>query len=262
MIIIDKNKRNILLFIAAIPLLYSIQGHAYQSPEGIMVAVSNPQTKDIKADDDFTVDDEDEIKVNDPFESFNRAIFKFNDELYTGVMKPIAIGYRAVIPEKARSSIKNFFTNLLAPVRVVNAALQLKGQDATNELVRFGVNTIIGFAGFLDVARDDFNIKIKKEDFGQTLGHYGMGSGPYLVLPLWGPSSVRDGFGLLVDGVYLDPVAYLDKTEDYLIVRFIDIETTISLDKDTYEAIKKDSLDPYIFIRNAYTQQRTGAVNK
>ena len=248
-----NKKQKIMMLVAAIPLLYSIQGYAFQSQEGIMVAINNPQTRGTNADDDFTSVDTEEIKVNDPFESFNRAMFSFNDGLYTNVMKPIAIGYRAVVPEKGRSSVKNFFTNLLAPVRIVNAALQLKGKDATNEIVRFGVNTTIGIVGLFDVARDDFKIKIKHEDFGQTLGHYGVGSGPYLVLPLWGPSSIRDGAGLLVDGIYLDPLAYVDETEDYLIARFIDVETTISLDKDTYEAIKKDSLDPYIFIRNAYS---------
>jgi len=213
-------------------------------------------------DDDFTNGDDEDIEVSDPFESFNRAVFKFNDATYVHVLKPIARGYRSVVPQRGRESIGNFFSNLLAPVRIVNSAFQLKGQDASNETFRFLINSTIGVLGLFDVAKNDFRINIKKEDFGQTLGHYGVGNGPYLVIPFLGPSTIRDGVGLLVDGTWLDPIAYLDETGEYLAVKFVDIETTISLDKDTYEAIKKDSLDPYIFLRDAYIQHRTGAVKK
>lgn len=214
-------------------------------------------------EEDFTEDDT-IIEVSDPLEGINRAIFTFNDKAYVYVLKPIAIGYRNVVPEKGRVSIQNFFSNLVSPIRIVNAALQLKGEDASNEFARFLINTTFGFAGFFDVAKNDFDLKIKEEDFGQTLGHYGVGNGPYLVLPLFGPSTIRDGVGRLVDGYALDPLNHIydDEFERYLLARWIDVETDISLDKDTYEAIKRDALDPYIFLRNAYIQLRAGAVRK
>jgi len=214
-------------------------------------------------EDDFTEDeDEDEIKIYDPIENINRKIFIFNDGAYFYVLKPIAKGYRAAVPEQGRVAVSNFFSNLLAPVRIVNSALQLKGEDATNEVFRLIINSTIGLAGLFDVAKNDFKIKIKKEDFGQTLGHYQVGNGPYIVIPIIGPTTLRDGFGLLVDGAFLDPLNHIydDESERYILARAVDIETTLSLDKDTYEAIKKDSLDPYLFLRNAYLQFRAGAV--
>jgi len=219
--------------------------------------------EDFTQDEDFT-EDKDEIIVNDPIEPFNRAMFSFNDKAYTYVLKPIAVGYRNVVPEGGRVSIKNFFTNLLAPVRIANSAFQLKGEDATNEFVRFMINTTIGLGGFFDVAKSDFKISMKKEDFGQTMGHYGIGNGAYLVLPLFGPTTMRDGFGQLVDGAAFDPlnIIFDDEIEEYLISRWVNITNELSLDKDTYEAIKRDSIDPYIFLRNAYIQFRAGAVEK
>jgi len=212
-------------------------------------------------EEDFT-EDEDELEVNDPFESVNRKIFAFNDATYFYVFKPVAKGYRAVVPEGGRLSVSNFFSNLLAPVRIVNSGLQLKGEDATNETMRLIINSTLGLAGLFDVARNDFKITIKKEDFGQTMGHYQVGNGPYIVIPFLGPSSIRDGIGLLIDGAYLDPLNYIydDETGRYLFAKWVDIETTLSLDKDTYEAIKNDAIDPYLFLRNAYIQHRAGAV--
>lgn len=218
-------------------------------------------TTPTEIEEDFS-DDEDEIIVSDPFESINRKIFSFNDTAYVYILKPIARGFRAVIPEKGRVAVNNFFSNLLSPVRIANAAMQLKGEDATNEIVRLIVNSTLGLGGLFDIAKNDFKIKIKKEDFGQTLGHYKVANGPYIVIPFLGPSTIRDGVGLLVDGTAFDPVSYIydDETGRYILVKLIDIENTISLDQDTYEAIKKDSLDPYLFLRNSYIQHRAGVV--
>lgn len=234
--------------------------------ETVVPAAPTAPLKQNDLEEDFTGEGEIEarVEVSDPLESFNRAMFTFNDKAYVYVLKPIAIGYRKVVPEKGRVSVKNFFTNLTAPVRIVNSTFQLKGEDATNEFARFLINTTFGLAGLFDVAKNDFGIDIKDEDFGQTLGHYGVGNGPYLVLPLLGPSTVRDGIGQLVDGSTLDLLNYIydDELEKYLVARWVDVETDLSLDKDTYEALKRDALDPYVFIRNAYIQLRTGAVKK
>ncbi len=239
-------------------------------PPSICAQTKTAPTKEQAAaiEDDFTEDDftkdENEIIVSDPIEPFNRAMFSFNDKVYVYFLKPVAKTYRKVVPEPGRVSIKNFFSNLLAPVRIVNSALQLKGEDASNEFVRMMVNTTIGLGGFFDVAKSDFKISMKKEDFGQTLGHYGIGNGAYLVIPLFGPTTVRDGIGLVVDGTTLDPLDRIfdDEFEQYLLTRWVNITNELSLDKDTYESIKKDSIDPYIFLRNAYIQFRAGAVEK
>jgi len=149
-------------------------------------------------DDDLLFLDEDEeiLDVYDPLETLNRGIFWFNDKLYFYLLKPVAKGYRWVMPDPLMLGIGNFFSNLASPIRIINAGLQGKFSDAGNELTRFGVNTTIGIAGFFDTAKDHFDLKKKNEDTGQTLGYYGIGPGPYLVLPFFGPSSFRDGIGL------------------------------------------------------------------
>ena len=258
----NKTRINFIPHLACLWLLCMPLSSVYAET---IAPVQAAPVKTADIEEDFTGEGSaDAVEVSDPLEGFNRAMFSFNDKAYVYVLKPIAVGYRQVVPEKGRVSVNNFFSNLVAPVRIVNSALQLKGEDATNEFARFLINTTFGLAGLFDVAKNDFDIDIKKEDFGQTLGHYGVGNGPYLVLPLFGPSTVRDGIGQAIDGSTLDllNVIYDDELERYLVARWVDVETTISLDKDTYEALKRDALDPYIFIRNAYIQHRAGAVEK
>ena len=211
-------------------------------------------------DDDFE-DDEPATPVADPLQGFNRAMFWVNDKLYFFLLKPVARVVR-IIPEPARISLSNFFSNLGTPIRLINAGLQLKFHDAGNELKRFVVNSTIGIGGLFDPAKNWLGIAKKKEDTGQTFGYYGIGSGPYLVIPVIGPTNFRDGIGLLAD-FYLHPVTYIvDEFSDILIIEAIDYTNNLSLDKDTYESIKKDALDPYLFIRDAYTQMREGRIKK
>jgi phospholipid-binding lipoprotein MlaA len=208
-------------------------------------------------DDDW---DDDIFLIADPLEAFNRAMFAFNDRLYFLVLKPVARVYR-VVPTPVRTSTRNFFSNLRAPIRITNSLFQLKLVDAGNELLRFGVNSTIGIGGLFDPARKYLGIRQKSEDFGQTLGRYGVGHGFYLVAPVYGPTSLRDGTGALFDGYFLDPVVFL--VDDYWqsagLMTFEGINT-LSLDRDTYEAIKRDALDPYVFIRDAYAQSRAAEV--
>jgi phospholipid-binding lipoprotein MlaA len=160
-----------------------------------------------------------------------------------------------------RISVKNFFLNLQAPLRIVNAGLQGKFAVAGTELTRFGTNTTLGIGGLFDPANEHFDQQPHDEDTGQTLGFYGIGSGPYLVLPILGPSNLRDGVGLFAD-TYLDLAWYLwgdDKSDDnydYVGARVVDALNELSLDKDTYEGIKQDALDPYLFVRDAHAQYR------
>jgi len=160
-----------------------------------------------------------------------------------------------------RVSVGNFFSNLAAPIRVVNNSLQGKIGPAGGELMRFIINTTVGIGGLFDPATRYAAIPESDEDFGQTLGRYGIGAGPYLVLPLVGPSNARDGLGWAVD-LFLDPLPYLASGVEYWAAKGTNIVNTVSLDKDTYEGIKRDALDPYLFVRDAYAQHRTGKIER
>jgi len=199
--------------------------------------------------------------IADPIEPVNRAMFWFNDKLYFYLLKPVARGYRAVVPEPARVSVGNFFSNLWTPIRAVNSLLQLKGEAAARELARFTINTTIGFGGLLDPAGKHAGLEKQDEDFGQTMGRYGVGPGFYLVLPVLGPSNLRDGIGRIPD-YYLDPLTYMLDGYESWGARGFERVNYLSLDKDTYEGVKRESLDPYITIRNAYIQHREAQIEK
>ena len=204
----------------------------------------------------------DEILINDPFEPLNRGVFWVNDKLYFYLFKPIAKGYRLVLPRPARVSVRNFFSNLTTPIRAGNALLQLKFRDFGTEVYRFAINSTFGVLGFFDPAESIAGVKQRNEDFGQTMGFYGLGHGFYLVLPIVGPSSLRDGIGSFADS-FADPLRYADfRTIEYLGVKWFDVENRLSLDHDTYEGIVQDSLDPYLFMRGAYAQRRKAQVGE
>lgn len=212
-------------------------------------------------DDDLSfLDDEDEIlEVYDPWETMNRAIFAFNDKAYFWVMKPVARGWRWLGPEPLRLGIRNFFSNLRAPIRFINAALQGKFRVAGDEITRFAVNSTLGIGGLYDPAKAHWNLDMQIEDTGQTLAHYGVGPGPYLVLPFLGPSNARDAVGLLPD-IYYSLVPQVFDGTAYWIAISADIINFLSIDKDTYEGIKRDALDPYLFLRDAYSQYRLNLI--
>ena len=205
--------------------------------------------------------EEEEVVVADPLEGVNRALFTVNDRLYFWLLKPVARGWRH-LPGPVRRSVANFFTNLTAPARVVNDTLQGKIGQAGNEIMRFVINSTAGGLGLWDVARfDPVLARPPAEDFGQTLGRYGVGAGPYLVLPLLGPSNLRDAVGRVAD-FFLDPFTYVNDTTIYYGAKGVDVVNDTSLDRDTYEAIKRDSLDPYLTIRDAYAQHRRGVIRR
>jgi len=202
----------------------------------------------------------------DPLEPVNRAFFHFNDKLYFWFFKPIASGYKAVIPEDGRIGVHNFFSNVTTPVRLVNCLLQAKFKSAGNETVRFVLNTTIGIAGFLDPAKKTFNIEKQEADFGQTLAIWGMGPAFYLNLPVLGPSNVRDTLGFLGDLAF-DPRTYLAyylftvsviNTGTYVLDKVNETSLTIG----EYENLKKAALDPYIALREAYSQYRQNKIRK
>lgn len=197
--------------------------------------------------------------VSDPLEGFNRAVFVFNDKLYLYGLKPITKGYARVVPTFARKGIRNFFNNLFFPIRFVNKLLQGKGEAAGMEFSAFFINTTLGFGGFNDFAQKYVGIRFQDEDFGQTLGTYGIGNGFYLMLPVLGPSSLRDAVGRAGDW-FINPINYAQPWELSWGSWGLEKVNWISFHIGEYEAFKKASIDPYTAMRNAYIQNRNALV--
>ena len=195
-------------------------------------------------------------EIADPLEPFNRAMYHFNDKLYFWFLKPVAQGYGKVVPEPARVSVNNFFTNLTFPVRFINCLLQANFGGAAEEFGRFAINTIWGVGGLLDpAASQDIKLTTQDEDLGQTLGSYGIGQGFYITWPLLGPSSPRDTLGMVGDG-FLHPLSYVSPWYAGAGIRVYDRVNDTSLRIGDYEALKGAAIDPYVAIRDAYVQYR------
>lgn len=207
--------------------------------------------------------EEEEIAtIPDPLESFNRTMFRFNDKLYFWVLKPVAQGYKKVVPEAARVGVNNFFSNLRFPIRFVSCLLQADFSGAATEFGRFAVNTIWGVGGLLDPASSkQLNIPKNDADLGQTLGVYGLGQGFYVLWPILGPSSARDSIGIVGD-YFLYPVSYITPWYDWLAVRAYEEVNDTSLRIGDYEFIKEAAIDPYVALRDAYGQYRQKKVEK
>jgi phospholipid-binding lipoprotein MlaA len=225
------------------------------------VAAMEPQDDTVAPldDDEFGLEAEFENAAVappiDPLSGYNRVMTQFNDRCYLWLLKPVAHGYRAVLPEGARLAVGRFFRNLLMPVRFTNNLLQLKPKRAGTELVRFALNSTVGVLGLGDPAAKRFDLQAYPEDFGQTLGYYGVGGGFHLVLPLLGPSNLRDTLGIVPD-YYLDPVSYFDAVNVELAVSSYDLINQTSLHLGEYESLKKDAIDLYPFFRDGYEQRR------
>ena len=198
--------------------------------------------------------------IADPFEPLNRIFFTFNDRFYFWFFKPVAKGYNSVVPEAVRISMRNFFDNLMMPVRFVNSFLQGKLEAAGTELARFGINSTIGFAGLFDIAKR-MHLEGRETDTGLTLGTYGIGPGPYMVLPFLGPSSLRDTVGKVGDG-YLTPMNYITPLYDALAVQAVKYFNENALHVGDYEDLIGASIEPYTALRNAYSQHRKSLIGK
>ena len=194
--------------------------------------------------------------IADPLEPFNRAMYHFNDKLYFWLLKPVAQGYRTVVPEPARVGVQNFFSNLSFPVRFVNCLLQGNVSGAASELGRFVVNTLWGIGGLLDPASGgEIQLAKQDEDFGQTLGTYGVGHGFFILWPVLGPSSPRDTVGMAGD-FFLEPLSYIDSMGTRAGIRAYEIVNDTSLRIGDYESLKEAAIDPYVAVRDAYFQYR------
>jgi phospholipid-binding lipoprotein MlaA len=189
----------------------------------------------------------------DPLEGMNRAVFSFNEAVDKAVLKPVATGYQAVLPEIVRTSIDNFFNNFSDAWSAVNQLLQAKPAAALEMGLRFGVNTVFGFGGFVDVA--GAGIERRPEDFGQTLGRWGIGPGPYLVLPILGPSTLRDAAALTLD-LRAQPETFVDHPpERYALgaVHLISVRAGLLSVTRTVDEI---ALDKYSLIRDGFLARR------
>lgn len=196
----------------------------------------------------------------DPLEGANRAIYKFNDGFDKVILKPVATGYNKITPRPVDKGISNFFGNLEDVVTTINNLLQFKLKRSGSDAVRVIVNSTIGLLGFLDVA-SSMGFDKHNEDFGQTLGYWGVGNGPYLVLPFLGPSTLRDTAGLVVDSLAFDPIYWVDHvpTRNSLIaVKTVDTRADLL---GASKVLEEAAPDKYDFHKESYFQKREYDIN-
>jgi phospholipid-binding lipoprotein MlaA len=198
----------------------------------------------------------------DPWEGFNEKMFWFNREVLDRyILKPVATGWDFIFPDPVQRGVHNFFDNLAVVRRVVNNTLQLKLTGAGTELARFTINSTIGLVGFFDVAKDAFGIEQRDEDTGQTFGVWGMGPGPYLVLPLLPPLTVRDGVGYALDAA-MTPYTYFIPWWGTVAGSATSTVNERSLNLDRFERISESTVDLYGAVRNAYLQRRAAQIKQ
>jgi phospholipid-binding lipoprotein MlaA len=217
-------------------------------------------------EDDFEDDFGDEFEVEeiyDPLSGYNRVMTNFNDKFYVYVFDPVTRGYKKIVPTPARRGVKNIFHNIFYPIRFINNLLQAKFKNSWQETERFVINSTIGIFGIFDPAKSYFKISPHDEDFGQTLGYWGVGSGFHIVLPILGPSNLRDTLSFYPDSL-VNPIYYkanrsyniASNYSQYLGLYSLDIINKGSFQIGFYDKIKKDALDLYPFLRNGYEQSR------
>jgi len=228
--------------------------------------------EDTTTDDEF--EDEFESKetetIIDPISGYNRVMTSFNDRLFLYVLTPVSELYSAILPEAVRLGVSRFVHNIKFPIRFTNNLLQGKFIYASDELGRFLINSTVGVVGLFDPANEYFQLSGHNEDFGQTLGYYGVGPGFHIVLPFLGPSNIRDLIGFTIDG-YTSPLIYQTNLEKYRLptntiqsIGAYSLETVnkTSLNLGAYESLKKDAIDLYPFLRDIYEQKRISEIEE
>jgi len=208
------------------------------------------QAKDIDSDVDAPENE------YDPWEPFNEKMFEFNRRLDRYILKPVAKAYNFITPDELQIMISNGFDNISFPPRFVNSVLQGKWKGAFREIARFLINSTAGVGGLFDPAKDVFGLVKSREDFGQTLGFYGVGPGPFLIMPFLEPLTVRDGIGKAVDSA-MDPLAYyLPLIWDRLGMKIGDIVNERSLNLELFQGFEESVIDLYSAVRHGYLQRR------
>ena len=201
--------------------------------------------------------------INDPFEGGNRVVMKINEGIDKAVLEPVARGYRYVAPKPVRQSVRNFLRNLKSPIVMGNQLLQGDLEGFANATGRLVINTLLGVGGLFDVA-DMGGIPYEAEDFGQTLAVWGVGNGPYMIIPILGPSTVRDGTGLLVDS-FADPLRIYMFNHDLEWLHYTRVGVSIIDTREEYldiiDDLRRNSFDYYAAVRSAYYQRRQALVS-
>ena len=246
--------------------------------EGTEVSISQSQPEVLRAPSDNKEDtagtsaayirDETESAATreemeqDPWELFNETMFSFNRNVVDRfILKPVAVVWDALLPDPVQKSLRNALDNLSVVRRLVNNVLQLKMEGVGREVARFTINSTIGVAGLFDVAKDGFGILQSDEDTGQTMGVYGLGHGPYLVLPFLPPMTVRDGIGLAADGA-MNPLNYFIPFAATAGIYGTNTVNERSLNLDKFERVEETVVDLYSAVRNAYLQRRAAAIKE
>lgn len=233
-----------------------------EQKENVVGDTAEEQAEDEDLDFDY---DDDPFKkesavIADPIEPFNRAMHGFNDKLYFWLVKPVATGYKATVPEPARISVKNFFFHLKYPVRLASCLLQADFAGAATETGRFAINTVWGIGGLMDPsAGKELNLQKQDTDLGQTLGVYNVGHGFYIVWPFFGPSSPRDFVDILGNQV-LYPLSFVNIWYVSIITKSIETVNSASLRIGDYESLIGAAIDPYVAVRDVYVQYRSHEV--
>ena len=233
---------------------------AKNAPEWV-VALSGPADAALRGSPDSAPQDAD-VEEYDPWEKFNEKMFTFNYNMDKYVLKPVAKGYNFIMPDMFQTMIDNAFTNLRMPSRFVNKVLQLKLLDATKEMGRFIINSTLGIGGLFDVARQEMGLERQRADFGQTLGIWGVGPGPYLVLPFLPPLTVRDGIGYGADGAMNPLYYYIPFFPDAFAMKVGDTVNDRSLNLDLFQGIEESTVDLYSSVRNGYLQRRARLIKE
>ncbi|MGK0256291.1 MAG: phospholipid-binding lipoprotein MlaA [Arcobacteraceae bacterium] len=253
-------------FIYVCVLSFTILIYSGCSNKNVQIESTNSSVEKVYEEDAFLDEFADEMKVekkSDPFSGYNRMMTSFNDGLYEYVLAPTARSYKNIVHEEIRGSVGNFFHNILYPIRLVNNVLQGKIKNSGEETGRFIINSTIGILGLFDPAKSYFELVPHNEDFGQTLGYWGVGAGPHIVLPFLGPSNLRDTLSLYPTSL-VNPVDYQEDrnynlTNNYdesLGLKVFKTVNYLSLHEGEYEKLKKDAVDLYPYLRDVYEQYR------
>ena len=209
--------------------------------------------------DDSPIEPAPQIEISDPFYYFNKAMFHVNDKLYFWILRPTALGYKAITPQFFRVGVANFFHNITMPIRFTSSLMQGDLTSTGTELGRFAVNSTVGLLGVMDPAAHYLDWQPNNQDMGLTLGKYGIGNGPYIVWPVFGPSTLRDTVGRSTD-YFLSPLTYLQPDKLSITVQAVDRVNTIYFSLGDYETFKQAYIDPYERMKEFYIEYRAQQV--
>jgi len=246
---------------ATAPVAVTYEPVTSENAPAWVVALSGPVDPSLRGTPD-TVPPDPDVEEYDPWEKFNEKMFSFNYNMDKYVLKPAAKGYNYVMPDILQTMIDNAFTNLRMPARFVNKVLQWKLVDASKEMGRFLINSTLGIGGLFDIARQEMGLERQKADLGQTFGIWGFGPGPYLVLPLLPPLTVRDGIGYAGDGAMNPLYYYIPFWFDAFGMKVGAAVNDRSLNLDLFQGIEESTVDLYSSVRNGYLQRRNRLIKE